>query len=167
MNNPQLSILYTPLLYFQRSAAMTLFIWITFELFSISNAKVKLIVPKVSFNDIFINIVWVLNLCIFISLFCWIVKVRTFQLSNSSHMFALQIAHVVEKITGRNTNGTALNFYSKIAIITQSLCTMIVHNHSHTHTAFKLLSKTLTHLWVCTYEHKDPNTYPNAQYKNK
>ena len=40
----------------------------------------------------------------------------------------------------------------------------------HTHRACKLaylyiLSKTLTHL--CTYEHKDPNTYPNLQYRNK
>ena len=66
-----------------------LLVWVTFELFFTSYPIVKLIVHMVWFNNIFINIVWVLNLGILIILFCCIASVRSSQLSNSSHTFAL------------------------------------------------------------------------------
>ena len=59
------------------------------KLFFTSFPIVKLIVHMIWFNNIFINKVLVLNLGILISLFCCIATVRSFQLSNSSHTFAL------------------------------------------------------------------------------
>ena len=64
----------------------------------------------------------------------------TFVLTNDHQARNNKMKNIVEvkyiafkRITGRNTNGTALNFYFKIAIITQSLCTMVVRNPTRSH----------------------------------